>query len=511
MPEAITNNKRIFKNTIMLYIRMILVLAIQLYTVPIVLKQLGVSDYGLYQVVGGVVTMLTFLSTAMSSGSQRFLAFAIGKSDESLLRGTFRSTFTLYVILALICVVLFESLGLWFLNSKMAIPEGREYAANWIYQLSVISFIINLLVVPFTAAIIAHEKMTFYAYVGIFDVLVKLVVVFILQVSAFDKVIVYAFLICVSTLLTAAINIIYCTRHFFECRNIKFHYDKELDKSILSYSVFNAVGALALVGRQQGLNVVINLFFGTILNAAHSLAQQIYSVVNQLISSVYSASRPQITKLYSGQNVVEMWRLTFRTAKLAFFLMILFFIPLSIELDYLLNLWLREVPEYTIPITILMVGSLVIETFTNQLYGVFQAYNRIKKCQLTASVILLGTVPLAYLYLKFISSNILLPYIISMSLSLLSGICVIIIAKIDVDLDVKFFLKEVFLRELITFIVSFLIVSFVVGQFESSFLRLLLTLFLTVVVVSGMVFVVGLDKSERTYAISVVKSKIKFK
>ena len=487
---------------------MLLVLIIQLYTVPIVLRLLGVSDYGLYQVVGGIVTLLTFLSGAMASGSQRFLAFAIGKKDEKLLNDTFQSTFTLYAILALFCFVLFESIGLWFLNVKMEIPEGREVAANWIYQFSILGFIINIFTVPFNAAVIAHEKMSFYAYVGIFDVLMKLVVVFLLQIILLDKVVVYAFLICITTLLTATIYVIYCRKKFAECVMIKLHYDKELDKSLISYSGYNAIGALALAGRQQGLNVVINLFFGTLLNAAHSLAQQIYSIINQLISNVYSASRPQITKLYSGQEIEKMWVLTFRTAKLAFFLMILLFIPMTVELDYLLNIWLDEVPAYTVPITIIMASTLLIETFTNQIYSVCQAYNRIKKCQLTSSIVLLGTVPLSYLYLKFIDNNILVPYFISMSLSILSGICIIVISKIDVHLDVKEYFRDVFLRELCTLLIAFPLVYFTISHFEPSFIRLLFTALLTFVIVPVFAFFIGMNKSERSYIVCFIKNKL---
>lgn len=492
----------------MLYVRMILVLAIQLYTVPIVLKQLGVSDYGLYQVVGGIVTLLTFLSGAMASGSQRFLAFAIGKQNEKLLKDTFQSTFTLYAVLALICFVVFETIGLWFLNVKMEIPEGREIAANWIYQFSILGFIINIFAVPFNAAVIAHEKMSFYAYVGIFDVLMKLFVVVVLQIILFDKVIVYAILICFTTFLTAAIYMLYCKKEFLECKRIRLHYDKELDKSLITYSGYNAIGALALAGRQQGLNIVINLFFGTLLNAAHSLAQQIYGIVNQLINNVYSASRPQITKMYSSQEIEKMWSLTFRTAKLAFFLMILIFIPLTVELDYLLNIWLDEVPDYTVSITIIMAATLLIETFTNQIYGVCQAYNKIKKCQLTSSIILLGTVPLAYLYLKYVDNNILVPYLISLFLSILSDICIIIISKIDVHLDVKAYFNKVFFRELCTFIIAFLIIYFIVELLTPSFYRLLFTILLTMCIVPLLAFLVGLDKTEREYAINYIKRKI---
>ena len=354
-----STNTRIAKNTLLLYFRMFLLIIVQLYTVPIVLRTLGASDYGLYYVVGGIVAMFSFIGSSLSSGSQRFIAYALGKRDIKLLKRTFDTTVSIYIVFAIISFILLEIGGIWFLNYQMNIPADRLIAANWCYQFSLFAFVINLMVIPYMATVIAHERMSLFAYLSILECVLKLGVAIASQYILKDKLIVYAISIFVVAVLVQTVYWLYCRFQFAECKNYSFSWSSKTGKELLTYSGWNVVGSLAIISRQQGLNVLLNLFFGTILNAAHSIAQQIYGVLMQFVNNLYMATRPQITKFYAVGDTVEMWNLVFRSAKLAFYLLMLISIPLIIEMNTILMLWLGDVPQYTVEISVLMIISLI--------------------------------------------------------------------------------------------------------------------------------------------------------
>lgn len=504
---ASENNKRIAKNTLLLYVRMLLLIIVQLYTVPVVLKALGVEDYGIYNVVAGVVTMFSFIGGSLASGSQRFIAFELGKKNKERLKYIFDVTISIYIILAIIAFILLEAGGYYFLNNNMNIPANRLCAANWVFQLTILAFIINLISIPYNAAVIAHEKMSIFAYVSILECFLKLITVIILQFVLFDHLIVYSLLICFITIIIRIIYQVYCRKQFDECRNFKFVFDLYKSKDLLIYSWWNMIGSVALISRQQGLNIIINLFFGPLLNAAHSIGQQINGVLSQFINNVYMATRPQMTKLYANNEIKEMWSLVFHSSKLAFYLLMVLSIPLLLELDEILIIWLYKVPPYTSTIGKLMIISILIETLANQIIGAYQAQNKIKRYQVYSSTIILLNIPISYISILYFS-NPIIPYVISVLLSVLYVCSIIWNARKELNMNIEEYVKQVILNVVVVYCFSILIVWSCIKMLEPSFLRILVTCIISLSASSLIIWLIGLDKTEKDFIIKVVKQKL---
>ncbi|WP_278683084.1 lipopolysaccharide biosynthesis protein [Paraclostridium bifermentans] len=511
MSTQIDNNKRIAKNTLALYFRMFLLIFVQLYTVPIILKTLGVEDYGIYNVVGGVVTMFSFIGTSLASGSQRFIAFEIGRKDQKGLKKVFDTTVSIYIILSVISLLILEIGGYWFLNTQMTIPDNRIYAANWVFQLSIISFIINLISIPYNATVIAHERMSIFAYISIFEYFLKFISAISLKYIPFDYLIVYSVLICVIAVLIRVIYQIYCYNNFEECRNFKFKWDSYKGKELLTYSGWNMIGAVALISRQQGLNIIINVFFGPLLNAAHSIGQQINGVLSQFINNIYMATRPQITKLYAKNEIDEMWSLVFRSSKLAFYLLMILSIPLLIELDKILYLWLHNVPQLTSSIGRLLIISILIETLANQIIGAFQAANRIKKYQVYSSTIILLNIPISYICLYFYPEYPLTPYYISVFLSIFYVFSIIVNAHKELNMDITKYFKEIIFNIVIVYVFTFSSVYILIRLLPPSLYRIIITCFMTVISSIIIIWTIGFDNNEKKYINKLIKQKIQRK
>ena len=503
-----SNNNRIAKNTLLLSVRLVLLILIQLYTVPLVLKALGVSDYGLYNVVGGVVTMFSFIGGSLASGSQRFIAYALGVKDENLLKSTFNSIISIYGVFAIIVIVLLEIGGLWFLNYRMNIPPDRLFDANCVFQLSLLSFVIDLIAIPFVATTIAHEKMSFYAYASVLEYIIKLGIAIALQYIWTERLIIYAALICLNSVIIKGGYWWYCKLHFIECKKIHFSWTYQTGKELLAYSGWNALGSVAQISRQQGLNILLNLSFGTLVNAAYAIAHQVYGALMQFINNVYTASRPQITKYYAMADTGEMWQLVFRSGKMAFYILMLPAIPLIIEMKTVLSLWIGNPPQYTSSIAILMIISLLIEAQVYQLIAVFQAANKLRKIQIYSSLILLGNPVLSYFVLKWIGGTPLVPYIIFAVLSVLYNIVVLWQAKITISLNIKTYLQIIGKMVLVSGI-SLLAVGCMTKLMLPSFLRLCCTILYSVVFIPIIIWIIGLDVKERSFCVDFIRKKIR--
>ena len=314
------NNKRIAKNTLMLYCRMILTMLVSLYTSRVVLNTLGVEDYGTYNVVGGAVMMFGFFNGAMASATQRFLTFDIGRKDHVQLRKTFNATQLIHIGIALLVFILAETIGLWFVNNKLNLPEGRMEAARWVYHFSLFSFIVTVIQVPYNALIIARERMNVFAYISILDVSLKLLIVFMLTWISFDKLKLYGILIFVVSFIVAAIYRMYTRTHFEETKFLIVK-DKSLYKTLISYSVWSLFGAVSLAVKAQGVSIILNIFFGTVINAAQGVANQVSGTVASFVSNFQMASNPQIIKSYAADDKGYMANLVIRTSKFSFFLL----------------------------------------------------------------------------------------------------------------------------------------------------------------------------------------------
>lgn len=493
--KEVIDNKRIARNTLLLYFRLFFMVVIQLYTVPVLLDQLGVEEYGLYNVIGSIMALVALVGF-LTSGCQRFFSFAIGEDNQEKLKNLFITTRTINVILTIVVLLFLEVVGIWFINNEMKIPEGRHEAAIWVFEFSTIAFCINLLSTPYKALVVAHEKMDYYACVSIGSSLFKLLAALILQFISYDILIFYAFTILLIQVVERLVDQYYCYIHFPESRSARLYMDRKEGRELLIYSGYNIIGGIAFTLRSQGMNVLINLFFGTILNAAHAISVQINSVVSQLVGNLYQASRPQITKAFACGDSDGMWRLVFRTSLLAYYLVMTMSVIAIFELPTILNLWLHEVPEYTVEITRVVLICLILETITNQLISVLQAMNKIKECQLTSCVILLMNLPLAYLVLKYNSSEVMYPYYIQLFLSVLYVASIVIVTNRVAQLKIYDFFKKILLREVIITLITVVTVSCLSYYFDPSIYRVMLVMIFTIVVMLISVLLFGFEKSD---------------
>ena len=354
--DSISNNKRIAKNTILLYFRMLIMMGVGLYTSRIVLGALGVSDYGINNVVGGVITMASFLNAGLSQATQRFISYELGTGDMKKLGEVFSNSLIIHGIIALIVLLISETVGLWFINNCLNIPEERMNAANWVFQFSILSYVVGILSVPYNSVIIAHEHMNVFAYISILEAMFKLLVAFCLLFIDMDKLILFSCLtLCVSIIIRLCYGL-YCKRHFAEC-NTSISSNKSLMRQIGSFAGWSMLGNLGLIGRDQGANVILNLFLGTSLNAARGIALQVSTLVNQFSLNFTMAMNPQITKQYASGNLEKCSSLVYEGSKFSFFLLSAISIPVIINADYLLQLWLGSVPPFT---SLFLILSLVV-------------------------------------------------------------------------------------------------------------------------------------------------------
>lgn len=502
------NNKRIAKNALFLYVRMFFLMFVQLYTVPIILKTLGTEDYGIYNVVAGVVTLFSFIGGSLASGSQRFISFELGRNNKKNLKSVFDTTISIYLIIGLIIFILLETFGVGFLNSEMSIPVERLYAANWVLQLAIITFLFNLMTIPFSAAIIAHEHMNLYAYISIVECLCKLGIALSLPIITTDHLITYSLMVCFVQLIILIGYIVYCRKHFDECKKLQLKLEPTLKKELLNYSGWNMIGSIAMIMRMQGINIIINLFFGPLLNAAHAIAQQINGVLSQFINNVYMATRPQITKLYANNEIKEMWKLVFISSKFTYYLLMILSIPLLIEMNTLLNLWLHKVPTFTVAISRLMILTILIETLANQIIAAYQAANNIKKYQITSSTILLCNLPFSYLILLIFPKQVLLPYIVSVILSIIFTFSVLINASVQINFDFKEYSKKVLSKVIPVYLITLCFVLLLIQNITPSLARVLYTILLTICTSIFTIGIIGMNAHERKYAYTVIKKRL---
>lgn len=392
-------HKTIAKNTIMLYVRMILNMAISLYTSRVVLQTLGVEDFGIYGVVCGVLTMFSFLNSSMSGATSRFLTYELGKGNSKRLAETFSMSLIVHVVVALVITIVCETVGIWFINNKLVIPVARLQSAHVVFQLSILSMFISVTQVPYNSSLFSHERMDVYAYVEIANSLMKLLIVYLLVIGDFDKLILYAILNFGVTLFIALVYRFYCVRNFPEC---KFHWilDKPLLKKMLAFSGWDLYGNLSVMARTQGVNMLLNMFFGPIMNAATEIATKIQTVVMDLATNVSIASRPQIVKKYAQNNHEEMISLMRDGARLTFVLMMFFSVPPMCEIRYVLILWLGTPPPHAETICILtLLWNLVVSMNITLNYGV-QATAKVKWVSFVCGTLFLSVIPLTYFCLK---------------------------------------------------------------------------------------------------------------
>jgi O-antigen/teichoic acid export membrane protein len=504
MAEPLTNNQRIAKNTIMLYIRMLLSVVVSLYTSRVVLEVLGVEDYGIYSVVGGVVAMFSFLNSSMAGATSRFLTFEMGKGNQDKLQVTFSSALIIHIAIALIVLLLAETVGLWFLNNKLVIPEERMHAAHWVLQFSVISMLVNFTQVPYNAAIIAHEKMDVYAYVEMLNVFLKLGIVYLLKFGGFDKLILYSFLVLSVTVLIASIYRIYCIRNYEET-HFRWFWDLEVIRPMFKFSAYDLFGNMCYTARLQGTNFLLNIFFGAIINAANGISSVVQGTLLSLSSSVITAFKPQIIKSYANQDYNKFNYYINFGAKLSSTLLLIITVPLLLNMQKVLMIWLGQIPEGVLSITrILLVANVF--TINSQLLVIgIHASGTVKLHGLCCGWLYLLSLPLIYLLLHLGCDYIVVYYVVASITLLYLVFTIAILFYLVKGFDWLKFILRTFLPQIIVAVIAIVFTYYLVhNSIDSDNIRLITDTIVSCFVILVLT-VIFLDSSEKQQLYNIFK------
>lgn len=504
--SEIADNKRIAKNTLFLYVRMLLIMLVSLYTVRVVLDVLGAEDYGIYNVVGGVIAMFSFLTNSMVSASQRYFAYYIGKGDTEKIRQYFVITCICYFMIGAVVVLLAETVGLWFVLNKLTIPDGRMHAALVVYQCSIFSFVLRLFVIPHQSFIIAKERMSIYAYIGIVEVILQLVIVFLLKLIDYDHLEVYGVLLCLTGIIVSGWYILYSRYNFKETKLYKY-YNKAQFVDLLSYSGWNLLGVFSGVCRSQGINILLNMFFTPTVNAARAVAYQINSAVTTFANNFFSAVKPQITKQYAAGENSGMLKLVDRSSRFCYYILYILALPILLEVPTLLSLWLKEVPDYTVLFSRLVIINALIDSTAHPLMTAIQATGRIRAFQIVTAGLLILNLPVSYVFLKF-GCPPQVTMIISICISLIAQLSRLLFAKFQVALSIRYYCKDVLLPIGIVTLCSFVLPYGISFLISNSIVELLVVSVVSFLSVSIFIFTLGITKGERSYMLNFVKSKL---
>jgi O-antigen/teichoic acid export membrane protein len=502
------NNKLIAKNTLFLFIRMFITTLVTLYTSRIVLNTLGIEDYGIYSLVGGIVTMFGFFNSAMTSATQRFLAFDIGKNNLEQLKKTFNATLNIHIAISILVLILAETIGLWFINYKLNLPINRMYSVNWVYQFSVFSFLLGIIQVPYDALIVAREKMKIYAYMSFIEVILKLIIVYTLIIFDFDKLILYSFLFFLVTFISRIGHKYYCKR-FYEESKYLFYFDKSYYKVLLSYSGWTLFGSIAILARGQGSNIILNIFFGTILNTAYAISMQVQTVIQTLVTNFQMAVNPQIIKHFAAGENEQCLNLIFQSSKFSYYLMFLITCPIIYNVDFILELWLKTPPKHTVIFVVLALINILIDCISGPLMIGAQASGNIKWYQIIVGTLIFTNLPLSYFLLKYYKNPELI-YYTSIIISFLSLIFRLIFLKGMINISINKFLKVVIFRILIVSFVSIglftLFNSFI--DLNNSWISFILSITMLFIIIILTILYLGITKNEYSIIKNFIKQKI---
>lgn len=504
------NNKRIAKNTIILYFRMIITLAISFLTTRITLKALGVEDLGIYNIVGGVIVLFDFVSSGLTNSTLRYLNFAIGKNDEELIKRYFSQSLLIHIFFAVFLVVVGETIGLWFMETQLTIPENRKDVAFWVYQCSIISVVFSILRIPYNSAIIAYEKMTSFAYLGILESILRLSIAYIILFNSnVDKLLLYSILMLLLPFLIFISYYKYCTIRFYTCR-YKFIWDKRIIKEMILYIGYNAYGCISWALGIKSIDFLLNIFFNPIVNGARALALTLNGAIQRFNDSIYTAAKPQLIKSYAKEEYYYSMNLSNRVTKYSFYLLLLLGFPVILNTEYILSIWLGEVPEYTVMFTRLAIIESWVTSLPETAKTIIQASGKIKGVEVYARTITLLSFPVSYLILKFLFIDVYLPIYISIITRIFYwAYCINYLRKI-IPFKIKDYLKIIVIPISIV-VLLFCLISYGINFYniENDFLRLIVTS--TTIAILGLlaIYYCGITTSDRTLISNFIKKKVK--
>lgn len=496
-------SKRLAKNTFLLTIRMMFLMVINLYTSRVLLNALGIEDYGIYNVVGGVVSMFSIISGSITAAITRFITFELGRGDKQRIANVFSSAIIIQLVLAFVVLIFVETIGFWFLNAKMVIPETRVVAANWVFQLSIITFVINLISVPYNAIIIAHERMSAFAYISIYEGVAKLLIAYVVLLSPIDILVFYALLICILSISVRIIYILYCKKYFKECV-LNWSLDFNLIRDMFGFAGWNFIGAASGLLRDQGGNIVINMFCGPTANAARGIACQVNFAVNGFLNSFTTSMHPQITKSYASGDKNYFMSLLYKGSRLSYFILLVISLPIILNADYIVQLWLGKNPEYTGTFIMLILLLTMSESISTPLITAMLATGHIKMYQIIVGGLNMMNLPISYLLL----CNGIQPEAVFVTAIIISQLCLyarLILLKGMINLDISQFLKDVYIRIIIVSVLSFIIPYFFNSYIETGFVNLMVVTMMSLLCTIACIWFLGLNKSEH----DVIKITIK--
>lgn len=504
------DNGRIVKNTLLLYMRTILVMLVSLFTSRVVLSALGVDDYGIYNVVGGVVAMFAVVSGALSASISRFITFELGRNDIEKLKRIFSTSINIQIGISLLILILGETIGVWFLNCRMNIPADRLGAANWVLQCSLITFIINLISVPYNAAIIAHEKMSSFAYIGILEAILKLLIVYLLYISMWDKLIVYSSLLVLVAIIIRMVYGVYCSCCFVETR-YQLVYDRVLIKNMTSFAGWGFLTNTAYIFNTQGVNILINMFFGVGVNAACGIAMQVETAIMKFVNDFTTALNPQITKSYAMKNFDTMNKLVIRGAKFSYFLLFILSLPILMETDYILGLWLEEVPEHTVAFVRLAIIGTMIDRLGNTGYTACMATGTIRRYVLWITSVGCLVFPITWLTFK-LGAPVETAYLVFACVYIGVDSIRLWIMKGLLNFPVGEFIREVVWRIIVVSFIATIFPFIIILLFDQSFFRLVISAIVSVLAAFISIYIFGFTTNERikitNKIVSIVKDKL---
>ena len=507
--RIIMSNNKIAKNTLLLYFRMLLTILISLYTSRIVIKALGVDDFGIFSVVGAFVSMFSILSASLSSAIMRFFTYELGLGDMERLRRVFITALLCIVFAAVIIFIFAEFIGVWFINYKMVIPPDRLNVAKWVFQYSLVISSVNLLSVPYNAMVIAHERMSFFAYISLVEVIGKLIISFLIAEYQNDRLLLYAFLLCVFTLIVKLAYVVFCNLNFEECK-YKLVFDKILVKQMFGFAGWNFIGYSSAILRDQGGNVIINLFFGPAVNAARGVAFQVNQAVYGFVQNFMTALNPQITKSYAVGDKEYMMKLVFIGSRFSFLLLWLLSLPLLLNTSSILNIWLEDVPDYSVLFVQLSLIFVLCESVSQPLITTMMATGNIRNYQIVVGGMQLLNLPISYFAIKLGCPPESI-FIVAIIISLCCLVLRLNMLRPMIGISIPSFIKEVCLRCIYVVVLSSIVSLFIIRIFSAdTILSLIAWLVLIVLSVLVSIYYVGCKKEERVYIWEIVKKKITY-
>lgn len=508
MDSISANNKRIVKNTIALYVRMMVITLISFYTVRVTLRILGAEDYGIYNVVCGVIGFLSFITTTLNTSAQRYLSYDLGREDKTEYRNTFSMLFFILLVASFLIIILAESLGPWLINNYLVIPEERISAARWIYQISIISFIVRFLVIPYSASIIAYEKMGLFAYISIFESIAKLIIVFLLSISGIDKLIAYALWLLLMDCLVTLTYIVICHKKIPDCKVVKY-WSRTKFAEIGRFMGWSTFGSLSSVFSTQGISIIMNMFFSPTVIASKAVADKVHGFTYSFVANFITATSPQMTKYYAIGDFFNLELLFFRSTKICYFLMLLISVPIIIAAPELLSLWLSEtmLDDMVVFTRLTLVGTL-FSSFETPISRAMHATGRIKAYQIVNCIVSFLALPIVFLCYKA-GLPAYWSYFVSIFLLAISIIYRLMILHKYVPFSYKNYNINVLLPVILVSALSIVVVVFLVKIcFSNIYIKLLIQLCVSIIVVAIFILFIGLNQSERNYMLSMIKSRV---